>query len=197
MPVVFVESSTIRKDIDQVLVNGIDAFHKLFEYLNSCSFQQEDIAIVFGKDDSFSRLRHQQCQKVLDEMNMNLSPGNIIFKNWRAEDGYEAMKELLAQKRRPKVVVYLSDVMALGGMRAAHDLGFKLPDDISLVGFNDVRFSAFYQPSLTTLEYKPDQMGIAAAKQILNRLKKPDLPVQTDIFMTDIQIRESVRDQKK
>ncbi|MDD2371058.1 MAG: LacI family DNA-binding transcriptional regulator [Firmicutes bacterium] len=195
MPVVFVESSSIRDDIDQVLVDGIDAFHKLFEYLSSCGFKQEEIAIVFGKDDRFSRLRFQQCQRVLDELGMKLSSGHIIFNNWRPEDGYDAMKELLAQEMPPEVVVYFSDVMALGGMRAAHDLGLNLPEDISVLGFNDVRFSAYYQPSLTTLEYKPEQMGIAAAKQILNRITNSDLPVQKDIFMTDLQIRESVRNQ--
>lgn len=196
MPVVFVESEAVRDDIDQVLVDGVDAFKKLFSYLMYQGFLVEDIAVVFGKDDSFSRLRQRQCSKVLEEMGLELSPSNVIFGNWRVEDGYEAMKALLALRKRPRVVVYLSDVMALGGMRAAHDLGFKLPEDLSVVGFNDARFSAYYQPSLTTLVYKSDELGVIAARQILNRLKNPDLPVQKDVLLTDMQIRESVISKK-
>ncbi len=196
MPVVFVESSSIREDIDKVLVDGIDAFQKLFSYLLSSGFLDEDIAIVYGKEDNFSRLRIGQCEKVLEEMGLELNPDNVLYSNWRAEDGYDSMKVLLGRLKRPKVVIYLSDVMALGGMRAAHDLGLIVPDDVSVVGFNDARFSAFYQPSLTTLDYKPEQLGIAAAKQILNRLKNSELPVQIDILTTELLINESVKELK-
>jgi DNA-binding LacI/PurR family transcriptional regulator len=193
MPVVFVESESHREDIDQVLVDGIDAYRKIFSYLSAKGFMMEDIAIVYGKEDSFSRLRISQCDAVLNEIGTSLRGENVIYSNWRAEDGYESMKVLIGREKKPKVVIYLSDVMALGGMRAAHDLGMIVPDDISVIGFNDARFSAYYQPSLTTLDYKPEQLGIAAARQILNRLKNPELPVQTEILTTELQIRESVK----
>lgn len=196
MPVVFVESRAKRSDIDLVLVDGIDAYRKLFTYLLSSNFLMEDIAIVYGKEDSFSRLRIGQCEQVLEEMKIKLSPNNVLYSNWRAEDGYESMKVLLGRDKKPKVVIYLSDVMALGGMRAAHDLGLVVPDDISVVGFNDARFSTYYQPSLTTLDYQPEQLGIAAAKQILNRLKNPELPIQVDILTTELLINESVKEKK-
>lgn len=196
MPVVFVESRAKRSDIDQVLVDGIDAYRKMFSYLLANGFLMEEVAIVYGKEDNFSRLRIGQCGKVLEEMGLELNPDNVLYSNWRAEDGYDSMKVLLGRLKRPKVVIYLSDVMALGGMRAAHDLGLNVPDDVSVVGFNDARFSAFYQPSLTTLDYKPEQLGIAAAKQILNRLKNSELPVQIDILTTELLINESVKELK-
>lgn len=196
MPVVFVESQPLRDDIDRVLVDGVGAFRCLFSYLLDQGFGEDEIAIVYGKDDSFSRLRIKQCDQVLGEMNINLNPDNIIFSNWRAEDGYESMKSLLNQTNHPKVVIYLSDVMALGGMRAVCDAGLSVPSDVSVVGFNDARFSAFYQPSLTTLDYRPEQLGIAAARQILNRLRSPELSVQVDVLSTELLVNESVKIKK-
>lgn len=206
MPVVFVESQPERSDIDRVLVDGVGAFRCLFSYLLDQGFREDEIAIVYGKDDSFSRLRLKQCEQVLGEMNINLNPDNVLFSNWRAEDGYESMKSLLRQQTKqikatnnsnhPKVVIYLSDVMALGGMRAVYDAGLSVPGDVSVVGFNDARFSAFYQPSLTTLDYRPEQLGIAAARQILNRLRSPELSVQVDVLSTELLVNESVRIKK-
>lgn len=193
MPVVFVESRPVRSDVDRVLVDGVGAFRCLFSYLQNQGFGEDEIAIVYGKDDSFSRLRLKQCEQVLVEMNITLSPDNVLFSNWRAEDGYDSMKVLLNKTKHPKVVIYLSDVMALGGMRAVCDEGLSVPGDVSVVGFNDARFSAFYQPSLTTLDYKPEQLGIAAARQILNRLGNPELSVQVDVLSTELLVNESVR----
>lgn len=196
MPVVFVESRPVRSDVDRVLVDGVGAFRCLFSYLLDQGFREEEIAIVYGKDDSFSRLRIGQCEQVLLEMNIRLNPDNVLFSNWRAEDGYESMKLLLKQTNYPKVVIYLSDVMALGGMRAVYDAGLSVPGDVSVVGFNDARFSAFYQPSLTTLDYKPEQLGIAAARQVLNRLRDPELSVQVDVLSTELLVNESVKIKK-
>lgn len=208
MPVVFVESQPLRDDIDRVLVDGVGAFRCLFSYLLDQGFREDEIAIVYGKDDSFSRLRIKQCEQVLGEMNITLNPDNVLFSNWRAEDGYESMKSLLNQQAKtnqnkqtnnsnyPKVVIYLSDVMALGGMRAVCDAGLSVPSDVSVVGFNDARFSAFYQPSLTTLDYRPEQLGIAAARQILNRLRSPELSVQVDVLSTELLVNESVKIKK-
>lgn len=193
MPVVFVESGARRSDIDRVLVDGIGAFRGLFSYLLSLGFSLSEVAVVYGKDDSFSRLRLGQCEAALKEMGTLLKSEFVLFSNWRAEDGYETMSALLKLPLRPKVVIYLSDVMALGGMRAVHDAGLSVPLDVSVVGFNDDRFSAYYQPALTTLDYRPEQLGIAAAEMVLRRLEEPDVPVSTRFFETELKVRESVK----
>ncbi|MEI7885327.1 MAG: LacI family DNA-binding transcriptional regulator [Clostridia bacterium] len=195
MPVVFVESMPKNSAIDRVLVDGAEAFRKMFRYLLACGFK-EDIAIVYGKEDSFSNLRREQCELVLAEFKLNITPNNLHYGNWRPEDGYQSMIDLLAQKNRPKAVIYLSDVMALAGMRAAVDLGLYLPEDLSIVGFNDARFSAYYQPALTTLDYQPYKLGVEAARQILNRLEQPNLATQICLLDAALHIRESVRTKK-
>ncbi len=192
MPVVFVESMPKNPAIDRVLVDGTQAFRKMFNYLLACGFKR-DIAIVYGKEDSFSNLRREQCELVLAELGLSIASENIRYGNWRPQDGYISMQELLAQKNRPEVVIYLSDVMALAGMRAAADLGLSLPADLSIVGFNDARFSAYYQPALTTIDYQPYKLGIEAAKQILARIEQPDLPTQSCLLEAALHIRESVR----
>ena len=99
MPMVFVESMPKNPAIDRVLVDGTQAFRKMFNYLLACGFKR-DIAIVYGKEDSFSNLRREQCELVLAELVLSIASENIRYGNWRPQDGYVSMQELLGQKNQ-------------------------------------------------------------------------------------------------
>jgi len=99
--------------------------------------------------------------------------------DWSPEGGYEAMKGLLASGSGTTAVHAGNDWIALGAMRAAHEAGIRIPEDIEVVGFGDFRMSAYLQPSLTTVRWPLSELGTRAVDLLLAQLNEQD-PEQAD-----------------
>jgi LacI family transcriptional regulator len=80
--------------------------------------------------------------------------------------------------------------MAIGAIRASHELGIKIPHDISIVSFNDVEMARFTQPALTTVKVHTEEMGKIAVKLLVDRLEGREIPIKT-VIPTNLIIRES------
>ena len=88
------------------------------------------------------------------------------------EDGFEGMHRLLALTRRPTAVFARNDYTAMGAMRAVRAAGLSIPDDIAIVGFDNVPLSAFTSPPLTTVEQPTAEEGSQAATLLLDRIQE-------------------------
>lgn len=88
-------------------------------------------------------------------------------------NGYEVMKKMLALPERPRAVVCLSDVAALGAMRAAGEAGLKAPDDLAIVGFDNIEESEFGYVPLTTIDQPKQEIAQKAVELFLWRLNNP------------------------
>jgi LacI family transcriptional regulator len=84
------------------------------------------------------------------------------------------MKELLARGREITAVVAFDDISAFGAIRAITEAGFRVPDDISVVGFDDLPAAAFYNPPLTTIHYSMVDMGRTGAELLLELIRGKD-----------------------
>ncbi len=108
--------------------------------------------------------------------------------------GYCGMKALLDRfssdpAGRPTAVFVAADVMALGAMRAAHEAGLRLPDDLQMVGFDDTASAAYV--GLTTLALPMVEMGRLATETLLRRLRDPDTPPSHTVFSPQLIVRET------
>lgn len=96
--------------------------------------------------------------------------------------GYLEMKALLAQPERPRAVFCISDRAALGAYNAIQEAGLQIPDDIALIGFDDIPESQRSNPPLTTIHMPKHEMGIEAARKLVQIISRPvehkDLPVK-------------------
>ena len=88
---------------------------------------------------------------------------------WTVEGGYAAGIRLLSQPPRPTAVLALSDRLAVGVMRAARELGFGIPAELAIVGFDDAEWSAFLDPPLTTVRFPATDLGRLAVHRLLGR----------------------------
>ena len=86
------------------------------------------------------------------------------------EEGYENAQKLLATGRQFSALVAFNDISAIGAMRAFRDAGLRVPEDISVVGFDDIHGAAYLSPRLTTVRQPLNQMGEIAADQLLSRI---------------------------
>jgi len=107
------------------------------------------------------------------------------------ELGYPVGQQLLAQKRPFTALVSYNDIAAIGAIRAFRDHGINVPEDISVVGFDDIQGAAFHNPTLTTIRQPLRSMGNTAARALLQRIQgRKDYPEQIAI-VPELIIRES------
>jgi len=92
------------------------------------------------------------------------------FGDWSPESGYQAMQRLLALPTPPTAVFASNDLMAIGAMEAVQQSGLCMPDDIALVGFDDIPAASWVRPRLSTVAQHPKQMGTLLAEAIFERI---------------------------
>ncbi|RDV45138.1 transcriptional regulator [Leifsonia sp. ku-ls] len=107
---------------------------------------------------------------------------------WEPDEGYEATRRLLRQKRPPKAIVAMNDRLAFGAYQAASEAGARIPEDLSIVSFDNDELAAYLRPGLTTVALPHEAMGSRAVELIL----QPEPAGETLIPMPVI-ARDSVR----
>ncbi|MFD1954121.1 LacI family DNA-binding transcriptional regulator [Paenibacillus thailandensis] len=98
------------------------------------------------------------------------APELVKLGEWNPDGGYELMRQLLQEDNRPTACFVGSDPMAIGGLRALHDSGMAVPDEMAVVGFDDIELAAYAHPPLTTIRVYAEQLGRSAARLMAERL---------------------------
>lgn len=106
--------------------------------------------------------------------------------------GYEATCRLLQRAARVTAIFASNDETALGVLRAARDLGLSVPEDLSVIGFDDLALIHEVSPALTTMHVDKVLMGRLGVRQLLERVRHPNMPAVTVLLQTELVMRESV-----
>jgi LacI family transcriptional regulator len=115
----------------------------------------------------------------------------VIAGAFDEDSGYTAMQQLLQQDPVPDAVFAASDQMAIGAMAAIHESGLRVPEDIALVGFDDIETARYMQPPLTTIHQDMLGQGQLAVRMLLARINGVESDVETIILPTTLIIRRS------
>lgn len=107
------------------------------------------------------------------------------------EDGYQAALRLLQLPARPTALIAINDLLAIGVLRAAGDLGLSIPTDLSLVSYDDIPMAKYMVPRLTTVSKDALRSGREAFKLLLERIQDPDRPRQRQVSPARFIVRES------
>ena len=139
-----------------------------------------------------SRARLQGYRQALVAAGVDYSDELVIESDWLEEGGYHAAQRLL--RRRPDITAIFAgnDQMAAGVLQALREAGRSIPDEISVVGFDDVLFARYLYPSLTTVRQPLQEMGAAAARLALSALNGKEVEVRRR-FEPELISRQSVR----
>ena len=105
--------------------------------------------------------------------------------------GYEGAQRLLSLDERPTAIFASNDMMAFGVMEAARERGLRLPEDLSIVGFDDIPQSPYVHPALTTVRQPLEEMGRSAARLLLKYIAHPSAEIERIELPTRLVIRES------
>ena len=105
--------------------------------------------------------------------------------------GMSALPHLLAAAEPPTAAFVASDYIALGVLSAAEAHGIRVPEDLSIVGFDDIRFSQYVRPRLTTIRSPVDRLAQVGVELLFERLADPEAPARTEVLPVELVIRES------
>jgi DNA-binding LacI/PurR family transcriptional regulator len=115
----------------------------------------------------------------------------VRYGTYDPESGYEAMQSLLAEKAPPTAVFGMNDLMALGAMAAIREAGLRIPEDIAVVGYDDMRFSRFTSPPLTTMRAPEIALGVEAGRMLLDLIHQREMTAKQIYLRSELVIRES------
>ena len=130
-------------------------------------------------------------KQTLSRSSLSMRAEYVLLGQYEWQTGYNLCSALLQLKYPPTAIVASDDEIAIGALQAAHDLGRKVPDDLSVIGFNDIPATEFSIPPLTTVQVHMEQLGTAAADVLFQHLNHPELPTQRVTIKTRIILRSS------
>lgn len=113
--------------------------------------------------------------------------------DWSSESGYRAINDLLNGGAEFSAVVVGNDQMALGVIAGLHERGLRVPEDVSIVGFDDVPESAYYLPALTTVRQDFSALGEQSVDYLLSLIKHPKTPIHQRVLHPELVIRKSTQ----
>ncbi len=191
MPIVCVDRGFKNQDIPVVGVDNYRAAHEAVSYLLSLGHRRIGFivnALHLIKQIEAIELRFEGYRKALDDYGIKYDPELVqeigaTMAMLKPEDvgmehyGYQAMHKLLMLKNRPSAVFLLWDELAPGAVAAIRNHGLGVPEDISLVGFNDDMLSRLMTPALTTVAQPASQIGQDAANLVINLIEKKQVSV--------------------
>ena len=185
-----VEITSSKAEFDHVVHTYSGGTRTLMAHLLELGHQQ--IGFIYGTSNEvqgFDRLHIYR--QVLSEAGLWVNPDFEAHCGEELEDAYQAAYTLLSRPDRPTALLVINDLLAIAVIRAARDLGLTVPDDLSIASFDDIPFSNYTLPRLTTVSGKAEASGRDAVRLLLRRFAEPDLPQQ--VMSTDLQliIRES------
>ncbi len=190
IPVILIDRIVPGVEVDYVTVTNTQGGFDATRHLISLGHRR--IACLTGPQSlTASMERLTGYRQALKEANITPDENLIYTGNFQFESGYEGARQLLSRSPRPTAIFACNDLMAVGVMRAAAELGFAVPAELSVVGFDDIPLAKFSAPALTTIAQPTEQIGILTANRFLRRMQNQDLPPEQQILETELLIRQT------
>jgi len=137
------------------------------------------------------QLRYKAFQECLTQQKIIINKDIVVAGDYTIEGGYHACKQIIAQKHPFTALYAFNDDMAIGAIRALHEVGIKVPEQVSVIGIDNEPFGSFITPSLTTIELPIKEITNAAMKIALDLANGVEISVSKTAFQGKVVMRES------
>lgn len=176
--------------IDSAAADYRDATREVMSYLLSLGHRK--IGLIYGVGGhELAEDRLQPYRASLDDAGISFDSDLVMECGPTIEDGYQAARKLLERTPRPTTIIAINDLLAMGSLRAAADLGLRVPNELSVVGYDDIPMANYLVPRLTTVTKDAHTLGMRAFEILLARMQNPELPLQKIQGSAKVIIRES------
>ncbi|WP_042163372.1 LacI family DNA-binding transcriptional regulator [Paenibacillus gorillae] len=194
IPIIFSSVKPVEQPFISVIINDFHAAYDAASHLIQLGHKQ--IAFIGGdmRDVTSGQNRYAGYIQALKDHSIEVVKEYIHFGDYKTPSGYDIMKQLLACEERPTAVFAVSDDMALGAMNCIHDHGLRVPNDISVMGFDGSQWTELVRPRLTSMEQPIQEMGKETVNVLLKLISGEQTVANADvIFEHKLVVRESCR----
>ena len=191
LPLVVMDWWFTELNADKILENSERGGYLATKSMVDAGHQK--IGIITGNlRKSVAKNRLQGYKKALSEANIVLNPDWIVESHFDFEGGIVGAQKLLALSDRPTAIFCCSDTIAIGAYQAIQNQGLRIPQDISIMGYDDIELARYLFPSLSTISQPKAELGKLAVETLLQRIQEPNENYCTLVLEPTCILRESI-----
>ncbi len=196
IPAVVVGSTLPETPLPCVDVDDTAAIYQAVRWLIELGHRR--IGHIAGPQTQWSGKRRLQAYyQAMQDARIEVEPGWVAEGRYTPPSGKEAMERLLDVSPPLTAVVCGNDWMAMGAMEAVYQRGLRIPEDISLIGFDDIDSAQWVTPPLTTMRQPAQQIGAKAAELLIHQIETGKRGREIVLFSTEMVVRQSVAPPKE
>jgi LacI family transcriptional regulator len=141
-------------------------------------------------------MRYEGYKKALNEHHIAINPDWIVESDFECDGGAKSLEVLMSRGALPTSLFICNDMMAMGAINVAHEKGIHVPNDLSIIGYDDIHIAKFMSPSLTTIHQPKYRLGKAAVETLLAKIEKTSLAADVVQLEPSLVVRGSVKNLK-
>lgn len=184
--------SSSEDDSDKIIDNSEEGGYLATKYLIENG--HTDIACLSGHlDKKLCIERTQGYRRALEENGIAFDESKILEGNFECDTAVEAADKILAMENKPTAVFCFNDTMALGLMSRLQHRGIRIPEDISVIGYDNIDLAAYFSPPLTTIHQPKRRVGKTAFEILLERIKNKEHEKRVFEMQPELVVRDSVK----
>ncbi|EMF8861838.1 TPA: substrate-binding domain-containing protein [Vibrio parahaemolyticus] len=192
IPVVVMDWGPMLFTSDKIQDNSLRGGYLAAKYLIDCG--HTEIGCITGPLIKHqAQMRYEGYKRAMNEAGLEFNANWIIESDFECEGGYQAFKKMAERGTLPSSIFVSNDMMAMGVINAANELGIKVPDDLSIIGYDDIHIAKFISPSLTTIHQPKYRLGQAAVETLVRRLDDKSNEAQVVQLEPTLVVRNSVK----
>ncbi|EGR0195981.1 substrate-binding domain-containing protein [Vibrio alginolyticus] len=192
IPVVVMDWGPMLFTSDKIQDNSLRGGYLAAKYLIDCG--HTEIGCITGPLIKHqAQMRYEGYKRAMNEAGLEFNANWIIESDFECEGGYQAFKKMAQRGALPSSIFVSNDMMAMGVINAANELGIKVPDDLSIIGYDDIHIAKFMSPSLTTIHQPKYRLGQAAVETLVRKLDEKSTEAQVVQLEPTLVERKSVK----
>lgn len=175
--VIYTGLNKIDQDMDQIICDGYQASMMAVKHLHKLGHSK--IGYVGEKN---KEMRYQGYCDAMSTLNLPVKREHIIVTPQSSEDGYKSVKEFLKKPPTVSALFCANDLTAIGAIKAVKEMGYKVPNDISVISIDDIDTAQYVSPMLTTVHIPMEELGKMTAKILIDRIENgKSIPIKIEI----------------
>ncbi|AXB33031.1 MAG: substrate-binding domain-containing protein [Pseudomonadota bacterium] len=192
IPVVVMDWGPMLFTSDKIQDNSLRGGYLAAKYLIDCG--HKEVGCITGPLIKHqAQMRYEGYKRAMLEAELEFNANWIVESDFECEGGYQAFKKMVERGPLPSSIFVSNDMMAMGVINAANELGIQIPEQLSIIGYDDIHIAKFMSPSLTTIHQPKYRLGQAAVETLLRKLDEKSVEAQVVQLEPTLVERNSVK----
>ena len=192
IPVVVMDWGPMLFTSDKIQDTSLRGGYLAAKYLIDCG--HKEVGCITGPLIKHqAQMRYEGYKRAMLEAELEFNANWIVESDFECEGGYQAFKKMVERGPLPSSIFVSNDMMAMGVINAANELGIQIPEQLSIIGYDDIHIAKFMSPSLTTIHQPKYRLGQAAVETLLRKLDEKSDEAQVVQLEPTLVERNSVK----